>query len=58
MGCGMIHPNVLKAGGIDPQQYTGFAWGVGLDRLTAIKKGVSDIRKFRDGDINFLRQFE
>ena len=57
MGCGMIHPNVLTAGGIDPQKYTGFAWGVGLDRLTLIKKGITDIRKLRDGDINFLRQF-
>lgn len=57
MGCGMIHPNVLRAGGIDPEIYTGFAWGVGLDRLTLIKRGISDIRKLRDGDINFLRQF-
>jgi phenylalanyl-tRNA synthetase alpha chain len=57
MGCGMIHPNVLKAGGIDPEIYTGFAWGVGLDRLTLIKRGISDIRKLREGDINFLRQF-
>jgi len=55
MGCGMIHPNVLLAGGIDPQKYSGFAWGVGLDRLVAIKRGINDIRKFRDGDINFLR---
>ncbi|MDX9739474.1 MAG: phenylalanine--tRNA ligase subunit alpha [Candidatus Dojkabacteria bacterium] len=57
MGCGMIHPNVLKAGGIDPLEYSGFAWGVGLDRLTLIKKGIGDIRKLRDGDINFLKQF-
>ena len=57
MGCGMIHPNVLSAGGIDPQIYSGFAWGVGLDRLTLIKRGVTDIRKLRDGDINFLKQF-
>ncbi len=56
MGCGMIHPNVLIAGGIDPEKYTGFAWGVGLDRLVAIKRGISDIRKLRDGDINFLKQ--
>ncbi len=56
MGCGMIHPNVLLAGGIDPQKYSGFAWGVGLDRLVAIKRGINDIRKLRDGDINFLRQ--
>ncbi len=57
MGCGMIHPNVLKAGGIDPEVYTGFAWGVGLDRLTLIKRGITDIRKLRDGDLNFLKQF-
>ncbi len=57
MGCGMIHPNVLLAGGIDPEKYSGFAWGVGLDRLTLIKRGISDIRKLRDGDLNFLRQF-
>lgn len=57
MGCGMIHPNVLQAGGIDSSKYTGFAWGVGLDRLTLIKRGITDIRKLRDGDINFLRQF-
>lgn len=57
MGCGMIHPNVLSSGGIDPNEYSGFAWGVGLDRLTLIRKGIKDIRKLRDGDINFLRQF-
>ena len=57
MGCGMIHPNVLVSGGIDPQEYTGFAWGVGLDRLTLIKRGISDIRKLRDADLNFLKQF-
>lgn len=57
MGCGMIHPNVLTAGGIDPKEYSGFAWGVGLDRLTLIKRGISDIRKLRDGDLNFLKQF-
>jgi len=57
MGCGMIHPNVLTAGGIDPKEYSGFAWGVGLDRLTLIKRGINDIRKLRDGDLNFLKQF-
>jgi phenylalanyl-tRNA synthetase alpha chain len=55
MGCGMIHPNVLTAGGIDPNEYSGFAWGVGLDRLTLIKRGITDIRKLRDGDLNFLK---
>lgn len=57
MGCGMIHPNVLTSGGIDPKKYTGFAWGVGLDRLTAIRRGIGDIRKLREGDIKFLNQF-
>lgn len=57
MGCGMIHPNVLQMGGIDSSKYSGFAWGVGLDRLTLIKRDITDIRKLRDGDINFLRQF-
>lgn len=57
MGCGMIHPNVLRAGGIDPEEYTGFAWGIGLDRLTLIKRGISDIRKLREADLNFLREY-
>ena len=57
MGCGMIHPNVLTSGGIDPKKYTGFAWGVGIDRLTAIRRGIGDIRKLREGDIKFLNQF-
>jgi phenylalanyl-tRNA synthetase alpha chain len=55
MGCGMIHPNVLKEGGIDPQEYSGFAWGFGVDRLVMIKKGIKDIRYLRDGNLNFLR---
>ena len=57
MGCGMIHPNVLKEAGIDPEVYTGFAWGFGADRLTMIKLGINDIRYLRDGNLNFLRQF-
>jgi len=57
MGCGMIHPNVLKDGGIDPEVYTGFAWGFGVDRLAMIKLGINDIRYLRDGNLNFLRQF-
>ncbi|MHC1716886.1 MAG: phenylalanine--tRNA ligase subunit alpha [Candidatus Dojkabacteria bacterium] len=57
MGCGMIHPNVLKEGGIDPEIYSGFAWGFGVDRLTMIKLGIHDIRHLRDSNLNFLRQF-
>lgn len=56
MGCGMIHPNVLRAGGIDPDEYSGFAWGFGVDRLAMIKLGIEDIRLLRDSNLNFLRQ--
>jgi phenylalanyl-tRNA synthetase alpha chain len=57
MGCGMIHPNVLTQGGIDPEVYSGFAWGFGVDRLTMIKLAINDIRYLRDSNLNFLRQF-
>ncbi len=57
MGCGMIHPFVLKEGGIDPEVYTGFAWGFGLDRLVMIKNAIKDIRRFHSGELNFLEQF-
>lgn len=57
MGCGMIHPNVLQMAGIDPTQYTGFAWGMGIDRLVMIKQGIEDVRHFQSGKLEFLRQF-
>jgi phenylalanyl-tRNA synthetase alpha chain len=57
MGCGMIHPNVLREGGIDPDVYSGFAWGFGLDRMVMIKNSIQDVRRFRSGDIKFLSQF-
>lgn len=57
MGCGMIHPNVLKEGGIDPEKYSGFAWGFGLDRLVMIKNQIHDIRWLHSGDLEFLKQF-
>lgn len=57
LGCGMIHPNVLKAAGIDPNVYTGFAWGVGVERLIMMKHGIEDIRHFESGKLDFLRQF-
>jgi phenylalanyl-tRNA synthetase alpha chain len=56
-GCGMVHPNVLRHVGIDPERYTGFAFGMGPDRLTMLRYGVADLRLFFDGDLRFLRQF-
>ncbi|HEX5447964.1 MAG TPA: phenylalanine--tRNA ligase subunit alpha [Candidatus Saccharimonadales bacterium] len=57
LGCGMIHPNVLKEAGIDSNKYTGFAWGGGIERLVMIKYGIEDIRHFHSGNLRFLRQF-
>jgi len=56
-GCGMIHPNVLKAADIDPEVYTGFAWGFGIERMVLMKNGIEDIRHFESGKLDFLRQF-
>jgi len=57
LGCGMIHPEVLKNGGIDPEKYSGFAFGFGLDRLVMLKYNIDDIRLFNSGDSRFLEQF-
>lgn len=57
LGCGMIHPEVLKKGGIDPEKYTGFAFGFGLDRLAMLKYNIDDVRLFNSGDSQFLNQF-
>lgn len=56
-GCGMIHPNVLKAADIDSEKYTGFAWGFGIERMVLMKNGIEDIRHFESGKLDFLRQF-
>ncbi|MBM3342863.1 MAG: phenylalanine--tRNA ligase subunit alpha [Betaproteobacteria bacterium] len=56
-GCGMVHPNVLRNVNIDSQQYQGFAFGMGLDRLTMLRYGVNDLRLFFENDLRFLRQF-
>ena len=53
-GMGMTHPNVIRAGGIDPSRYNGFAWGMGLDRIAMLKYGLSDLRVFFEGDLAFL----
>lgn len=58
LGSGMIHPNVLRNGGIDPEKYTGFAFGLGIDRLTMIKYNIPDLRLLFENDIRFLRQFQ
>ncbi len=57
-GCGMVHPNVLKNVNIDPEKYTGFAFGIGLDRFAMLRYGINDLRLFFDNDLNFLRQFQ
>ena len=56
-GCGMVHPNVLKAVGIDSEKYIGFAFGMGVERLAMLRYGVNDLRLFFDNDLQFLRQF-
>lgn len=56
--CGMIHPNVLRSGGIDPEEYNGFAWGMGLDRLVMMRYGIDDIRHLQSGDLRFNSQFK
>lgn len=57
LGCGLIHPNVLSMAGIDPQVYTGFAWGGGVERLVMVKYNIEDVRYFQSGKLDFLRQF-
>lgn len=58
LGCGMIHPNVLKMAGIDPNEYTGYAWGSGVERLVMMKYNIEDVRHFESGKLDFLRQFK
>ncbi|MDH4144130.1 MAG: phenylalanine--tRNA ligase subunit alpha [Acidimicrobiia bacterium] len=56
-GCGMVHPNVLRAGGIDPEEWSGFAFGFGIDRMALSRNGVDDLREFFAGDLRVLTQF-
>ena len=55
--CGLVHPNVLKFGNIDPEKWSGFAFGLGLNRLVMMRYGINDIRHFLSGDLRFLYQF-
>jgi phenylalanyl-tRNA synthetase alpha chain len=57
-GCGMVHPNVLTNVGIDPEAYTGFAFGIGIDRFAMLRYGVHDLRQFFENDLRFLAQFK
>jgi phenylalanyl-tRNA synthetase alpha chain len=56
-GCGLVHPNVLRAAGLDPDQWQGFAFGFGIERMAVIKYGVEDIRLLAENDVRFLEQF-
>jgi len=56
--CGMVHPNVLRSGNIDPDEFNGFAFGLGLDRLVMMRYGIDDIRHFHGGDLRFISQFQ
>ena len=56
-GMGMVHPQVLRAGGIDPDEWTAFAFGMGIDRLALMRFGIDDIRWLHSGDLRFLEQF-
>ena len=58
LGCGMVHPNVLKVGGLDTEKYTGFAFGMGVERVAMLKYGVDDIRLFYENDMRFINQFK
>ncbi len=57
LGCGTVHPNVLRMCGIDPDEYTGFAFGVGLERIALLKYEIDDMRLLYENDIRFLKQF-
>ncbi|MEP3302010.1 MAG: hypothetical protein ABJO05_08570, partial [Roseibium sp.] len=57
LGCGMVHPNVLRNCGLDPDVYQGFAWGIGIDRLAMLKYGMPDLRAFFDADVRWIQHY-
>jgi phenylalanyl-tRNA synthetase alpha chain len=57
LGCGMVHPNVIRSGGLDPDKYQGFAWGMGIDRIAMLKYGMPDLRAFFDADVRWLNHY-
>ena len=56
-GCGMVHPNVLRLAGHDPEEFTGWAWGLGIERIAMVRHRIDDIRVFTESDPAFLEQF-
>ena len=58
LGCGMVHPNVLENNKIDTEKYSGFAWGMGVERMAMMLYGITDIRLLSENDVRFLRQFK
>ena len=58
LGCGMVHPNVLRACRVDPERFTGYAFGMGVERIAMLRYGVTDLRQFFENDLGFLRQFQ
>ena len=58
LGCGMVHPNVFKHVGVDSEKYTGFAFGLGIERMAMLRYGVNDLRLFFENDLRFLQQFK
>ena len=57
LGCGMVHPNVLRHVGVDPETFTGYAFGMGVERLAMLRYGVGDLRRFFESDLRFIEQF-
>jgi phenylalanyl-tRNA synthetase alpha chain len=57
LGCGMVHPNVLRGVGLDPAEYQGFAWGMGIDRIAMLKYGMPDLRDFFDADVRWIEHY-
>ena len=57
LGCGMVHPNVLRNCGLDPDEYQGFAWGMGIDRIAMLKYGMNDLRAFFEADVRWLSHY-
>ena len=57
LGCGMVHPNVLRNCGLDPDEYQGFAWGMGIDRIAMLKYGMPDLRAFFEADLRWLSHY-
>ncbi len=57
LGCGMVHPNVIRSGGLDPDRYQGFAWGMGIDRIAMLKYGIADLRQMFEADVRWLSHY-